>query len=312
MCPFYFSSRLESVYRIWVKDRSGGFESDISDQLRRELQTALGTAKWQVDISFFPINLLVFCLEHLMLLSSNFNLSILILFREKLEEFERAVKCSYAKCSLGDSHVERHSQFVAALQNQIGRVEKSLGDTLKEEGKQPLRWVQLDDEERDDLATFLSTGSRKLKSKIDTSITNDDSALLKPKPKNVKGFKETLMGSDAGEFSKRIDQTNRTLSLPDITSWKIMISNELDVNTIEKKSLENRAVPRSRASNMYTLMKNVGKTTQLKWLMNLFRKEKSGEHLYYVDRGVSSYLALKKKISWLTQVSLVISRLLFL
>lgn len=205
---------------------------------------------------------------------------------------------------------------MAALQNQIGHVEKSLGDTLREDGKQPFRWVQLDDEERDDLATFLSTGSRKLKSKIDKSITNDDSALLKPKPKNVRGFKETLMGSDdskyivkldAGEFSKGIDKTNRTISLPDIASWKIVIGNELNVNNTDKTSLENKAVPRSRASNLCSLMKNVGKTTQLKWPMNLFRKEKSDEHLYYVDRGVSSYLSLKKRFLWLTRVSIVIT-----
>jgi hypothetical protein len=41
--------RLESVYRLWVQERSGGDpEVAAAGELRRELHTALGTAKWQV------------------------------------------------------------------------------------------------------------------------------------------------------------------------------------------------------------------------------------------------------------------------
>lgn len=40
--------RLESMYRMWIRDRSDGFNSEMSDELRRELHTAVGTAKWQV------------------------------------------------------------------------------------------------------------------------------------------------------------------------------------------------------------------------------------------------------------------------
>jgi len=38
---------MESVYRTWVRERREGLGSEDSDELRRELQTALGTAKWQ-------------------------------------------------------------------------------------------------------------------------------------------------------------------------------------------------------------------------------------------------------------------------
>lgn len=46
--------RMESVYKIWVQERSGG-DSALGGEvgaveLRRELHTALGTAKWQVNL----------------------------------------------------------------------------------------------------------------------------------------------------------------------------------------------------------------------------------------------------------------------
>ena len=40
--------RLESMYRMWIRDHRHRFNSEVSDELRRELHTALGTAKWQV------------------------------------------------------------------------------------------------------------------------------------------------------------------------------------------------------------------------------------------------------------------------
>ena len=48
---------MESVYRIWVQERSGGDPEaagvtgggPTAAELRRELHTALGTAKWQVN-----------------------------------------------------------------------------------------------------------------------------------------------------------------------------------------------------------------------------------------------------------------------
>lgn len=39
--------RMESVYRTWMRERSNGSTSEEVDDLQRELQTALGTAKWQ-------------------------------------------------------------------------------------------------------------------------------------------------------------------------------------------------------------------------------------------------------------------------
>ncbi|CAK9169426.1 unnamed protein product [Ilex paraguariensis] len=110
---------MESVYRKWVRERREGVAPEDLYELSRELQTALGTAKWQ------------------------------------LEEFERAVMLSY-KNRGNDITTTRHRQFVVAIENQISRVGAALKESFEDEHKQPLRWVTLDEEECDDLAAFLT------------------------------------------------------------------------------------------------------------------------------------------------------------
>lgn len=51
-CLYPICFRMESTYRMWTRNRRNGFGLEASDELSRELQTALGTAKWQV--CFFP------------------------------------------------------------------------------------------------------------------------------------------------------------------------------------------------------------------------------------------------------------------
>ncbi|KAG6770087.1 hypothetical protein POTOM_025755 [Populus tomentosa] len=110
---------MESAYRMWTREKREGSKPEDLDQLSRELQTALGTAKWQ------------------------------------LEEFERAVQLSRGHCS-DDFTASRHKQFVTAIESQISLVEAALREAFSGEGKQPFRWVNLDKEECDDLAMFLS------------------------------------------------------------------------------------------------------------------------------------------------------------
>lgn len=116
---------MESTYRVWVRQRSERLAPKHLDELCRELQTALGTTKWQ------------------------------------LEEFEKAVRLSYGQ--RGDDHTAaRHGQFITAIENQISQVETALRESFSVEGKQPLRWVQLDEEEHDDFAAFLSGTSQSM------------------------------------------------------------------------------------------------------------------------------------------------------
>lgn len=118
------ADRLESTYRTWVRERKASVSPDF-DELSRELQTALGTAKWQ------------------------------------LEEFDKAVRFSRKNCS-EDNSTTRHRQFVAAIESQIFHIETALREYLDEDRKQPLHWVNLNEEERDDLAIFLSGTSGSL------------------------------------------------------------------------------------------------------------------------------------------------------
>uniref|UniRef100_A0A7N0R9V5 Syntaxin 6/10/61 N-terminal domain-containing protein n=1 Tax=Kalanchoe fedtschenkoi TaxID=63787 RepID=A0A7N0R9V5_KALFE len=116
------ADRMESAYRTWlhsVKDSSGVWDSE---QLSRDLQTTLGTAKWQ------------------------------------LEEFSRAVRSSYKENS--DEDRKRHRDFIHAIEDQIATVDKSLAEASAAEGKSPRPWVRLDERERNELALFLSAGPR--------------------------------------------------------------------------------------------------------------------------------------------------------
>jgi hypothetical protein len=110
---------MESTYRMWARERPEGESLENFDQLSKDLQTALGTAKWQ------------------------------------LEEFAKAVRMSHAY-RYEDNTNARHRQFIEAIEHQISHVETALLKSFSEKGKQPLQWVNLDEEERDDLAMFLS------------------------------------------------------------------------------------------------------------------------------------------------------------
>ncbi|CAK9137973.1 unnamed protein product [Ilex paraguariensis] len=120
---------LESAYRAWLRERREGVAPQDLYELSRELQVALGTAKWQV------------------------------------EEFEKAVRLGYRNRA-DDITSTRHRQFAIAIENQISHVEAALKESFEDGCQQPLRWVTLDKEECDDLAAFLSgipTTSRSVK-----------------------------------------------------------------------------------------------------------------------------------------------------
>lgn len=154
---------LESAYRTWVRQKKEGISSSDLDELRREVQTALGTAKWQ------------------------------------LEEFEKAVNLSYGNCR-DQNKMARHQQFVVAIESQISRVEDTLRETLHEEGKQPFRWVNLDEDERDDLAMFLSGSSRTFSNSSSNKVSNTslDQENLKKKDLDYAGCSSSCsMASNA-------------------------------------------------------------------------------------------------------------------
>ncbi|MCL7026576.1 hypothetical protein MKW94_020523 [Papaver nudicaule] len=214
---------MESVYRTWIREtKEGTLDSDDSDELRREVQTALGTAKWQLD------------------------------------EFERAVRSSHGY-RIEDNRTTRHKQFISVIEGQIARVETALKEARSEERNEPLRWVNLDEEERDDLAAFLSGSSP------GTSQSGRDESVDSGSVKDVhlggyggagekeimestgKGFKEVLtinkdskyvVELETKETSETMDDVNcqaerstgqkRMWSSPNFGAWKIVIADEDD------------------------------------------------------------------------------------
>lgn len=112
------ADRMQSIYRLWIQERTSS--STPSSSLSQDLQTTLGTAKWQ------------------------------------LEELERAVGLSSEENSVSKSTKSRRDQFISAIRNQISTVEDSLKQSSFNHGQRSLSWVQLNEGERDELALFLS------------------------------------------------------------------------------------------------------------------------------------------------------------
>lgn len=157
---------MESAYRAWIRERREGGGADSLDESSRDLQMALGTAKWQ------------------------------------LEEFERAVRLSYSN-RVDKTTITRHRQFVSAIEDQICRVEAALKGAFNMEGKKPLQWVNLDENERDDLAMFLSGSSNQESTKDGSSSTekgSNRSVRLFPKG-DVKDKSSSSNGIAVSNFS---------------------------------------------------------------------------------------------------------------
>ncbi|TKY57875.1 Syntaxin-61 protein [Spatholobus suberectus] len=113
------ADRMESTYRTWIHATKDGSSMWNSDELCRDLHTALGTAKWQ------------------------------------LEEFERAVRSSYSKSSSEEAR-NRHRDFITAIEDKIMKVEHSLSESVVPGSKASLPWLHLDEGEQNELALFLS------------------------------------------------------------------------------------------------------------------------------------------------------------
>nr|KYP33599.1 hypothetical protein KK1_045541 [Cajanus cajan] len=113
------ADRMESTYRTWIHATKDASSMWNSDELCRDLRTALGTAKWQ------------------------------------LEEFERAVKSSYSKSSSEEAR-NRHRDFITAIEDKIMKVEHLLNGSVVPGDKASLPWLRLDEGEQNELALFLS------------------------------------------------------------------------------------------------------------------------------------------------------------
>ncbi|KAJ1267925.1 hypothetical protein BS78_07G096200 [Paspalum vaginatum] len=245
---------MESVYRTWMRERSNDSSSDEVEDLQRELQTALGTAKWQ------------------------------------LEQFERAVSSSDDKYSLEVGTVARRQQFVVAIEDQISRVEKEINGSLMDNGSRGLNWVKLDDEERDDLVAFLSAPaefysemkstdssycipSRQKNLSIAMSDHRDPALVIKDvhkvPPKEISRVKSDVCG-----LAEQLHGPRTNLNSGG-DQWKIDIGNETDD---DRKLSPNAFQASSQTSALSSLRRGTESLTRVRWFWNGLWKPKSDEH----------------------------------
>ncbi|XP_019463775.1 PREDICTED: uncharacterized protein LOC109362435 isoform X1 [Lupinus angustifolius] len=180
---------MESAYRAWLRERRERSASGGLNELCRELQTALGTAKWQ------------------------------------MEEFEKAIRLNYRHH--GDFNIAtRHRQFISAIESQISQVEQALRESFTEEGKQPLRWVNLNEEERDDLAAFLSGTCQTIQSSKDECVEVTPS------------FKKVNPSSKSSVQEKLVNKEDKNGRVNSACNW--------DISTIDEVSEDFRSVNKDR------------------------------------------------------------------
>lgn len=224
-----------------------------------------------------------------------------------MEEFERAVRLSHG-LGCDDNTTARHRQFIAAIGNQISHVEEALRESFNGEGKEPLQWVNLDQQECDDLALFLSGTSRTLQNVREDHVEfghpmtdspsenhykrremdfNLNAASNRDMPYGVKGFKDILtINKDATYVieleakevpgtrddmncqADRTTGTRRTGNSPP-GSWKIVIADEDEHSKKLVPSIE--AIPKGKGSRA------------------VFWKQRWGEHPY-LKRGTNCFI----------------------
>lgn len=238
------ADRMESTYRTWIHAKKDAVGAWNLDELRRDLQTTLGTTKWQ------------------------------------LEEFGRAVRSSYTSSSSGDDAKDRHHDFIIAIEDQIMKVESTLNEPAVSQGKPPLPWVRLDEGERNELAMFLSGkpshSTNKTLGKVHgnnqgvESSQEADRIMMNECSRSSSNLVE-LDGVEAKE--EKFPGHRRTASASaEIGSWKIVVAD--DASPHESSSVRPDPPPRKIPSFSGFLNTMESSMSQLKWSKNGYKKLK--------------------------------------
>ncbi|KAL7116960.1 hypothetical protein ACP275_03G040100 [Erythranthe tilingii] len=234
------ADRMESTYRTWLHASKDAASAWNMDELRRDLQTTLGTAKWQ------------------------------------LEEFGRAARSSYSTSTTAvDDSKDRHRDFIVAIENQIAKVERSLNESAVSRGKPPLPWVRLDEGERNELALFLSGPSsvnRNLGVNNNNNSEEADRSTLNECSRSSSHLVE-LGEVECKEEKFPLPGHRRTASAgADIGSWKIMLP--FDILPHDSSCVNTDKPPRKVPSFSGFLNTMESSMAQLKWPKNGYKKLK--------------------------------------
>lgn len=262
------ADRMESTYRAWMHAKKDASSMWDAEELRRDLRTALGTTKWQ------------------------------------LEEFERAVRSSYVRSSNDDAK-DRHREFITAIENQISNIENSLKENSLSQGKPPLPWVRLDEGERNELALFLS-GSPKAADKNPVKSCGCDNERLQALDKEsaLECSKSSTRSAERGSQDTRGEKSleveklhghRRTASASaDIGAWKIKV---FDDSLAPSSSNQLRDQPVRKIPSLSGFLSSMESVSGLKCSKNGFRKWKATDSHQEADIELLRPMQLTKGIN---------------
>lgn len=254
------ADRMESTYRTWLhslKNTSGAWNPE---EIRRDLRTALGTAKWQ------------------------------------LEEFERAVKSSYRNSA--DEAKERHRQFILAMVDKIAPVENSLQEAVASTGKKSTTWVRLDEGERDELALFLS-GPTITEDKLDVTVVGVEEETINPLETDRKSASDYVHNPSHPSEKQVMDGKNikighrRTASAADIGSWSIIVPD--DNSSLSSVNRQPDAPPRRVPS--FSSFIGTMESAKFKFPKNGYRKWKATDRQQGDDTSLLRSQELSKDLN---------------
>ncbi|GAV84522.1 Syntaxin-6_N domain-containing protein [Cephalotus follicularis] len=234
------ADRMESTYRTWIHSKKDASSMWNFEELGRDLRTALGTTKWQ------------------------------------LEEFGKAVRLSYLQSSNDDR--DRHQEFMVAIGDQISKIENSLRESGRTEGKASLPWVRLDEGECNELALFLSGPSTSEDNKTRAKNHVGDNELLQQTEKEPPPVcsKNSSHAMDWGSLEAREEKSHghrRTASASaDIGSCKIAI---LDDGYHHSSSNVQPPLPPRKIPSVSGFLNSMESAALLKWPKNGVRKWKA-------------------------------------
>jgi len=246
------------------------------DELRRDLQTALGTAKWQVvSLSKYSFKFCIIITKHV----------VALVWLMQLEEFERATRSSYSKVSTEDAKT-RHRDFVDAIRDKISKVEHLLLEPVHSGRKVALPWPRLDEGERDELASFLSGTSASV-CKIPVKCTSRDGENVQLIDKD--SFPDcstdlhvsSARGSSDAAQEKSLGHRRAASADADISSWKITVSDGVQQSGSSNGS--SGAIPMHKVASLSGFFGSVRTISKLKWSKNGYRKLKPVNHCEETD-----------------------------
>lgn len=126
----------------------------------------------------------------------------------QLDEFHRAVQSSYDS-RLSDDTRDRHREFTFAMETQVAKIEKSLKEAAQSDGKGTPRWVRLDEDDRNELALFLTGPCDSEKKQLPTN-----------------GVKVNQLQEMSGKEAKPYGHRRTASATPDIGAWNIAVSDD--------------------------------------------------------------------------------------